>query len=49
MLSSQALSLKVMRAPVPGALWVRRARVWRKSGVERVMVKDSQVDSAVRV
>ena len=51
MLMPQLLSLKVVSAPVPGSLPVNSARWLKKrpEGVWRVVVKESHVDSGMRV
>jgi len=49
MLRSQALSFRVVRAPVPGWFLVHSVMWLRKSGDLRVTVKDSQFDSGMRV
>ena len=49
MLMSQLLSLNVTSAPVPGALEVHFERWIMKSGSLSVVVKETKVDSGVRV
>jgi len=46
---NQAESLKVVRAPVPGALPLKETMASRRAGEERVMVKDSHCDSGTRL
>lgn len=48
MLMSQALSWKVMSAPVPGVLLLQAVRRSKKEASCSVTVKESQADSAGR-
>lgn len=45
---SQALSLKVMSAPVPGVLLLHSVRRSKKDALCKVTVKESQADSTGR-